>query len=218
MRNKLAPSLLAADFSKLESELQDIADAHYLHLDVMDGHFVPNISFGAPVIRRLRPLTGLIFDVHLMISHPLKYLEMFAEAGADILNVHVEARDDIAECIKKIRALSKRAAVTVKPETPVEAVFPYLGPLDMALIMSVEPGFGGQPFMPEALRKAETLASYATRHGLEIDIEMDGGIDVSNVSDVLNAGVSTVVAGSAVFGKTREETRRRVREFLHLMG
>jgi len=199
---KLSPSLLAADFSRLGEDVRTVAEAgaHYIHIDVMDGHFVPNISFGVPVISSLRKASDIIFDVHLMISRPERYIPKFAESGADIINFHVEADVDIRSGIKLIHSLNKRAALTIKPATPAEAVYDYLPDIDMVLIMSVEPGYGGQAIIPETLRKSEKLARFISENRLDVDIEMDGGIYLENVEEVLSAGVNVVVAGTSVFG------------------
>ncbi len=210
---KLAPSLLAANFAILGQQIKQIenAGAHYIHLDVMDGMFVPNISFGIPVIKSLRKTTPMTFDVHLMIAKPERYVEAFVNAGADIINVHVEACDDLKDTIRLIKNLNKRAAVTIKPSTPPEAVFDVLGDVEMVLVMSVEPGFGAQGFIPETLKNAEKLATYIANNKLLVDIEMDGGIYLNNVTEALDAGVNVVVAGTAVFGA--ENPGEAVREF-----
>lgn len=202
--NKLAPSMLAADFAILGEELKIIGDAgaHYLHIDVMDGIFVNNISFGIPVITSVRKVSGLVFDVHLMITNPERYVAAFAEAGADIINVHVEACSDLRDTIAKIKALNKKAAVTISPDTSHDAVLGVLEEVDMVLVMSVYPGFGGQGFIPGALKKAEAIAKAAACRNIPLDIQMDGGITLNNVRDVLNAGVNVIVAGSSVFGAT----------------
>ena len=199
---KLSPSLLSADFARLGEQVAEIerAGAQYLHLDVMDGHFVPNISFGVPVIAALRPASNLVFDTHLMIAQPERYIEAFAVAGADIINVHVEACKDPRRTIRRIKSLGKKAGLTIKPATPTSTVFEYLEELDLVLVMSVEPGFSGQKFMPDCLRKTEEIAEFAQARGLCIDIEMDGGLNLTNVRQAIDAGANVIVAGSAVFG------------------
>jgi len=207
---KLAPSLLASDFGRLAEEVSVVenAGAHYLHLDVMDGIFVPNISFGMPVIKALRQGSGLVFDVHLMIIEPQRYIEAVAQAGADIITFHLEAVRDAAAArslITKIRGLGKRAGVSIKPNTPINNLIELAEELDLALVMSVEPGFGGQRLLEPCLAKAAELANFAANRNLCLDIEMDGGIDLSNVKDVVAAGVNVVVAGSSVFGAKPSE-------------
>jgi len=212
--NKLSVSILAADFSKLGEELREaeVAGAHYAHIDVMDGHFVPNISIGIPVVESLRRASRLVFDVHLMISNPEDYIEAFAKAGADIINFHVEAAKDPAALIAKIKALGKKAAITLNPNTPVEAVFEYLHVVDMVLVMSVFPGFGGQAFIPESLSRAQTLRNFIRDNNLNVDIEMDGGVNIENAGQVVAAGVNVVVAGSAIFGAN--DKAAAINEFL----
>ena len=202
---KLAPSILSADFTALGTVLAatEKAGAHYIHFDVMDGHFVPNISFGVPVLSSVRQCTKLIFDVHLMIENPEKYLEPFAKAGADIISVHFEAlkeEERLNGCIQKIKNLNKKVGIVINPHTPLEPILPYVSQVDMVLIMSVEPGFGGQSLLPFTLGKAERLAKFIQLENLKTDIEMDGGIDMTNLRNVLNAGVNVVVAGTSVFG------------------
>ncbi|MCL2399313.1 MAG: ribulose-phosphate 3-epimerase [Defluviitaleaceae bacterium] len=205
---KLAPSLLAADFASLGTTLNIVekAGASYIHFDVMDGKFVPNISFGVPVLSSIKRVTKLPFDVHLMVEDPLKHVEPFAKAGADIISVHLEVKekdeDGLANCIKKIRELEKKACVAINPHTPLDQLLPYVEQVDMVLIMSVEPGFGGQSLLPFTLGKAERLANFIQQKGLTTEIEMDGGIDMTNLRKVLDAGVNVIVAGSSVFGVT----------------
>lgn len=205
---KIAPSFLSADFSALEREIRAIeaAGVDYIHLDVMDGHFVPNISFGPMVVEAVRGKTDLVLDVHLMITDPGKYLQAFADSGADILTVHVEVDADLPELLGRIRQAGMKAGATVKPGTPVEALFPLLPALDLALVMSVEPGFGGQAFMPESLPRVRALKAEVERLGVETEIEIDGGIKVENARQAVEAGVEVLVAGSSVFldGKVAE--------------
>ncbi|HOJ47381.1 MAG TPA: ribulose-phosphate 3-epimerase [Bacillota bacterium] len=199
----LAPSLLSCDFANIGKQLSIIreAGAQYLHLDVMDGVFVPNISFGQPLIKSLRQNCDLIFDVHLMIVQPERYIDDFVAAGADIITIHAESTEKCRETLSYIRSKGIKSAVSVKPKTPVSAVFGLLDCCDMVLIMSVEPGFGGQKFMPDMLEKAKELKAEIARRNLNIDIEMDGGIDASNARRCVEAGVNILVAGSSVFGK-----------------
>lgn len=197
----IAPSLLAADFANLKDEVKSVAEAgaNYLHLDVMDGAFVPNISFGAPVIAALRSHSNLIFDVHLMINDPIRYIKDFVKAGADIITIHLESCSNPAAVLKDIRAREVRCAIAISPATPVEKVLPYLSQVDMVLIMTVVPGFGGQKFMPEMMEKVRTVKRYALSHGLKLDIQVDGGITPENVGVVTAAGANIIVAGSSIF-------------------
>ena len=178
----------------------ELAGAEYIHLDVMDGLFVPNISFGAPVIASCRPVSGMFFDTHLMIQEPIRYIENFVKAGSDLINVHVEACSDCMETLRAIHECGKKTGITVKPATPVSAVAPYLDEVDLILIMSVEPGFGGQKFMPIALDKLREARELITQCGKDIELEVDGGINTANAKQVIEAGANVLVAGSAVFG------------------
>lgn len=198
---KIAPSFLSADFRALERQVRLVEEAgvEYIHLDVMDGHFVPNITFGPMVVAAIRKTTRLVLDVHLMIAHPGRYLQAFADAGADILTVHVEVEEDKPELLARIRQAGMKAGATLRPGTPIEALFPLLPHLDLALVMSVEPGFGGQAFMPVSTDRVRALKREIDRIGADVEIEIDGGIDVGNAGDVAAAGVAVLVAGSAVF-------------------
>ena len=205
----LAPSMLSADFKELGKEIQAIEEngAKYLHFDVMDGIFVPSISFGMPVLKSIRSGTNLVCDVHLMITEPIRYVEDFAKAGADLITNHLEACEDVDATIDKIKACECKVGISIKPNTPVSTLQPYLDKVDMILIMSVEPGFGGQKFIPSSLEKIAETKAMIDASGLNIDIQVDGGIYTHNVEDVLKAGANIIVAGSAIFnGDTKQNT------------
>lgn len=195
MEMKISPSMLASDYANLEAELKKCESAELIHLDVMDGHFVPNISIGAPVIKAMKRVCSVPFDVHLMISDPLKYIEDFADAGADIITFHTECESNINETINKILECGCKAALAVKPATPVEAVYPYIDKLSMVLVMTVEPGFGGQSFMENMMPKIERLRADFP----DIDIQVDGGVNAETIKACAKAGANVFVAGSAVF-------------------
>ena len=197
----IAPSLLSCDFSQMGQEIKrmELAKADFMHLDVMDGHFVPNITFGAPVIKTVRSYTDVPFDVHLMISEPLKYIDDFADAGADIITFHVESDSDIKETIEKIKSRGVKPGLVIKPNTPASAVFPYLSDLYMVLIMTVEPGFGGQSFMEDMLPKVSEIRNEADKVNPQLLIEVDGGIAENTIAKASKAGVDICVAGTAVF-------------------
>lgn len=199
---KISPSVLACDFSRLEEEVNAVAaaGADYIHLDVMDGVFVPNISFGFPVIASLRKKTTIPFDVHLMITQPERYIERFAAAGADIITIHLESCQCVGETLEKIRACGCRAAVCVDPETPIEQTYPYLAQCQMVLVMTVKAGYGGQPLIPYTLDKVRALRAECQRRGIDMEIEVDGGIHAGNAKDAVAAGADVLVAGSAIFG------------------
>ena len=198
---QIAPSLLSCDFAVMGSEIErmDRAGADYMHLDVMDGDFVPNLTFGAPVIKAVRGYTKVPFDVHLMISNPLKYIDDFADAGADIITFHIESKSPVKQTIEKIKSRNIKAGLVIKPNTMAEAVFPYLEMLDWVLVMTVEPGFGGQKFMAQHLDKVRKIKAQAKKINKEITLEIDGGVGEGNIKEAFDAGVDVCVAGTSVF-------------------
>ena len=215
--NILSPSILSADFTKLGEEIETIdnAGAEYIHVDVMDGMFVPSISYGMPVIKSIRKSTGKVFDVHLMISEPIRYIADFAASGADMITVHVEACSDVVETIEKIREYKLKVGITLNPDTPVSAIKPYLNRVDMVLIMSVNPGFGGQKFITSSVDKIKEVKRLRDELNLSYDIEVDGGINIDNLATVLEAGANVIVAGSAIF---RGDAAENVKKFKSIMS
>ncbi len=204
---KISPSILSSDYGNLSSELKrmEACGADMLHIDVMDGHFVPNITLGAPIVKCIRKSSSLPFDVHLMISDPYKYIPDFVNAGSDIITFHAEADSDIEKTIDLILASGKKAGLSVKPKTPVEAVYPYLDKLSMVLVMTVEPGFGGQSFMEDMMPKVSAVRSEIDRRGLDVDIQVDGGINKDTISIAAKAGANVFVSGNAIFSSDDAE-------------
>ena len=217
MKNILSPSILSADFAHLGEDIENtkLGGAKYLHYDVMDGMFVPSISFGMPVLESVRKITDLVLDVHLMIVDPDRYIDEFVRCGADIITVHYEACKDLKQTIQKILDKGVKAGVSIKPKTPISVLTDVLEQVDMILLMTVEPGFGGQAYIPESTQKIQDLRRILTERGLETDIEVDGGIKKNNVQVVLDAGANVIVAGSAVYVG---DVAQNVRDFMEILN
>ena len=209
---KISPSILSADFSRLGEEIIALekAGADYIHIDVMDGHFVPNITIGPEVIKRLRPITKLVFDVHLMIAPVDNFIKDFANAGADIITFHPEATPDISNTIRLIKNENKKVGISLKPKSKIELIKNVLSDIDLVLIMSVEPGFGGQEFMPEVLEKTKILKELIAEKNLNIDIEIDGGINFENCSKAKKAGANILVSGSTIFKENKGDLKKNI--------
>ena len=209
---QISPSILSADFSQLGNEIKRLEEggADMIHVDVMDGHFVPNLTIGPPVIKSLKKHSSIMFDVHLMISPVHKYIEDFAKAGADIITIHPEATDNLASSIKKIKELKKKAGVSLNPESKIDLITSLLNEIDLVLIMSVNPGFGGQKFMPEVLEKVKALKHIKDKEGLNFDIEIDGGINFDNSKLAIDAGVNILVSGTTIFKNNNGDIKKNI--------
>ena len=209
---QISPSILSADFSQLGNEIQRLEDggADMIHVDVMDGHFVPNLTIGPPVIKALKKQSSMLFDVHLMISPVHKYIEAYADAGADIITIHPEATDDLKKSIDKIKELNKKVGVSLNPETSIDTILKYLKEIDLVLIMSVNPGFGGQKFMPEVLKKIKDLKKIQNENKINFDIEIDGGINFENSKEAIEAGANILVSGTTIFKSNNGDIKKNI--------
>lgn len=214
---KLSPSLLSCDFTKLGQEIELLAKngVPYVHIDVMDGIFVPNISIGIPVVECINKITDMVLDVHLMITKPERYIKQFADAGADIINFHYEACEDCVSAIEAIHKLGKKAGITIKPKTSYKEILDLLPLVDLVLVMSVEPGFGGQGFISESLENLKKIAEFKKENNLSFEIEIDGGVKTDNLKTILDAGAEVIVAGSAIF---KGDTQKNIKDFMDIIS